>query len=91
MAVPIACLNAGCRYLARLQVQTLWLTLALRLEDAFPRRSKVFHLHSHPALPEGHETSFRTNSLNVRTGEIVLLVDELIEVDVFAEGHLRGM
>lgn len=48
-------------------------------------------MHPHPAFSQRHQTSFRANGADIGTGEIVLLVDELIEVDVVTEGHLRSV
>lgn len=74
----------------RLQVQALHrATVLLRLHDALTGRTEVVHLYPHATLPQSHETSLSTNCPNIRTGEIVLLVDKLVEVDIVAEGHLR--
>lgn len=76
----------------RLQVQALHrATILLRLHDAFPSRPEVVHLYAHATLPQSHKTSFSTNRPNICTGKIVLLVNELVEVDIVAEGHLRSV
>lgn len=74
-----------------LQVQTLGLTLCLRLHDSLPRRSEVCHLHPHASLSQRHQASFRTYGFDVSSGEVILLVDELIKVDILVERHLRGV
>lgn len=74
-----------------LQIQSLRLTLILGLEDTLTRSSEILHLHSHAALTEGHETGLRADGFDIGAGEIVLLVDEFFEVDVFAEGHFAGV
>jgi len=71
-----------------LQVQTLWLTLSLRLKNTFSCSSEVLHVDTHTTFPKSHETSFRADSLDIGTGKVVLLVDELVKIDVLVEGHL---
>lgn len=80
-----------CPILNTLQVQTLRLTLALRLKHSLPCTPEIGHLHPHSALTKSHQTSFAANSLDIRTRQVVLLVDEFVEVDVVAEGHFGGM
>ena len=74
--------------MSRLQVQTLWLALALCLQDSFPRRAEVLHVHPHSSLAQGQKTGFGADGLDIGTRQVVLLVDELVEVDVLVEGHL---
>jgi hypothetical protein len=74
-----------------LQIQTLGLTLRLRLHHALPGRPEISHLHSHSTFAQGHETGLRADSLDIGTTEFVLLVDELVEVDVSAERHLGSV
>ena len=74
-----------------LKVQPLNLLLRLRLHNPIPRGPKIAHLDPHPPFPQRHEPSFRADSLDVRTGELVFLPDELFELDVFAKGHFRGV
>lgn len=75
-----------------LQVQPFDRTaVLLRLHNPFLGRTEVVHLHPHPAFSQRHQTSFCANGTDVGTGKIVLLVDELIEVDVIAERHLRSV
>lgn len=74
-----------------LQVQALWLTLRLRLEDTFPCGTEILHVDPHTTLTERHETSLGTDGLDVGTGKVVLLVDELVEIDILVERHLGGV
>ena len=75
---------------APLQVQSLHrATVLLRLHDALPGSTEILHLHSHPTLAQRHQTGFRANRSNIGSGEIVLLVDELVQIHVVTEGHLR--
>lgn len=75
-----------------LQVQSLHgSTILLRLHDALTSRAEVIHLYPHPTLSESHQTRLGTNGPNIGTGKIILLADELIQVHVVTEGHLRGM
>jgi hypothetical protein len=75
----------------RLQVQALWLTLALCLQHSFPRRAEVLHIDTHSPLTKSQQTCLGTDGLDVGTRQIVLLVDELVQIDVFVQRHLRGM
>jgi hypothetical protein len=75
----------------RLQVQTLWLTFALCLQYSLSCRAEVLHVDTHSPLTESQQTRLGTNGLDVGTGQIVLLVDELVQIDVFVQGHLGGV
>jgi hypothetical protein len=74
-----------------LQVQPLRLALSLRLEDTFPGGTEVLHVDPHTTLTERHETSLGTDGLDVGTGKVILLVDELVKINVFVERHLGGV
>jgi hypothetical protein len=74
-----------------LQVQALRLTVSLRLKNTLPCSPEVLHVDTHTTLTEGHETGFGADGLDISTGEVVLLVDELVEIDVHVERHLRGV
>lgn len=71
-----------------LEIQSLRFTFALRLHHSFTSSAEVLHLHSHTALAESHHTRFRADGLDISTGEVVLLSDELVEVDILIERHL---
>jgi hypothetical protein len=81
-------LNAN---VTRSQVQTLWLTLGLRLQYSLPCSAEVLHIDAHSSLTESQETSLGADGLDVGTGEVVLLVDELVKIDVLVEGHFGGV
>lgn len=72
----------------RLQVQTLRLALCLCLQHALPGSTEVLHVHPHSSLAESQETSLGANGLDIGTGKVILLVDELIQVNVLVQGHL---
>ena len=74
-----------------LQVQFVRHALRLRLHDPLPRAPKVGHLHPHAPLAQGQEPGFRANGFDVGAGEVVFLVDELVELDVVVEGHFGGV
>jgi hypothetical protein len=74
-----------------LQVQTLWLTLSLRLKNTLSCGAEVFHVDPHTTLTEGHETSLGTDGLDVGTRKVVLLVDELVKIDILVERHFGGV
>ena len=74
-----------------LQVQPLDLLLSLGLHHIISRTPEIAHLHPHSPLPQSPQPSFGADGFDVGTAEIVLLRDELIEVDVGIEGHLRGV
>lgn len=76
---------------SRLQVQTLWLTFRLRLQYSLPCSAEILHVDAHSPLTQSQETGLGADGLDVSTGEVVLLVDELIEIDVLVEGHLGGV
>lgn len=70
----------------RLQVQPLHrASVLLRLHDSFPGGTEIVHLHPHAALSQRHQPSFGANCADIGTGQIILLVDELIQVDVIAD------
>lgn len=71
-----------------LQVQSFRLTFSLGLHDSLPCRSEVRHLHPHAPLPQGHQPSFRANGLDVGSGEVILLIDKLVKLDIVVERHL---
>jgi hypothetical protein len=75
----------------KLKVQALGFALALGLEYPLPGSSEVFHLDSHSALTQGHETGLGTNGFDIGTGEVVFLVDEFVEFDILAQRHLAGV
>ena len=75
----------------RLQVQALWLTLSLGFQHSLSCSAEVFHIDAHSALAESHETGFGADGLDVGTGEVVLLIDKFIKIDVFIKGHLRSV
>jgi hypothetical protein len=74
-----------------LQVQSLWLALCLRLKHSFSGSTEVFHVHPHSPLAESQQTGFGANGFDIGTGEVVLLVDKLVEVNVLVERHLGGV
>src|SRR4051812_24584736 len=74
-----------------LQVQSLRLTLTLCLKNPLPRSSEIGHLNTHSSFSKSQETSLGANCLDIRTGKIILLIDELLEIDIFIQGHLGGM
>jgi hypothetical protein len=67
----------------QLQVQSLGLAFTLRLEYSLSCSSKVFHVDPHSALSQCHQPSLGADGLDIRTGQIILLVDELVKVNVF--------
>jgi hypothetical protein len=75
----------------KLEVQALGFALALSLEYPLPGSSEVFHLDSHSTLPQRHETRLRADGFNIGAREVVLMADEFIKVDIFAQGHLAGV
>ena len=75
----------------RLQIQALGFTLSLRLKNTLPCGTEVLHVDPHTTLAERHKTCLGADGLDVSTRKVVLLVDELIEVDVVTEGHLRSV
>jgi hypothetical protein len=78
-------------WVSRLQVQALWLALALRLQDSFPCRAEVLHVHPHSSLAKGQETGLGTDGLDISTRQIVLLVDKLVQIDILVQRHLGGV
>jgi hypothetical protein len=72
----------------KLQVQPFRLTFSLRLENPFPSTSEILHLHSHPSLSERQQTCFCADGLDIRAGQIVLLVDEFIKLNILTQRHL---
>lgn len=73
-----------------LQVQSLHgAAVLLRLHDALPGGTEIFHLHSHPALAQRHQTGFRADRSNIGPGKIIFLVDKLVQINVVTKGHLR--
>lgn len=71
-----------------LQIQSFWLAFTLSLHYSLTRRSEVCHLDSHSPFSQCEQACFGTDGFDVGPGKIVLLVDELIKLDVVAEGHL---
>ena len=74
-----------------LEVQTFRLSLTLGLQDALPCSSKVSHLNTHSPLSESHQPGLRAYGLDVSAGEVILLIDELIQINVLIQRHLGGM
>lgn len=74
-----------------LEIQPLRLPLSLRLHNPLPRAPEIGHLHPHPPFSQRHQPGLAADSLDIRAGEIVLLVDEFVKIDVGVEGHLRGV
>jgi hypothetical protein len=71
-----------------LQVQPLRLALTLRLQNPLPRRPKIRHLHPHSPFPKSHQPRLRANRLNIRTTQIIFLIDKLLKIDIFIQAHL---
>lgn len=65
--------------------------LALGLQDSLPRRPEVLHLDPHSSLTQGHQTGLGADGLDVGTGKVVFLVDELVEVNILIQGHFGGV
>lgn len=75
--VPVA-RNSSRLALDVLQVQSLGLAFRLRLHHPLPRRSEIRHLHPHAPLSKRHQPGFGADGFDVCTGEVVLLIDELV-------------
>lgn len=74
-----------------LQVQALRLALALGLQYSLPSGSEILHLYPHASLAKGHQTCFGAYGFDIGAGQIVLLADEFVQVNVLAERHLAGV
>jgi len=85
------CSQAEAPCALELQVQAFWLVTLLGLHDPLPRSPKVRHLNSHTSLPQSHQTRLRADRLDIRAGEIVLLVNELVEIHIIVQRHLGSV
>ena len=74
-----------------LQVQPFRLSLALRLQHTLSSLTEVIHLNPHPALTKGQQTGLGADSFDIGTRQVILLVDELVQIDILVERHLRGV
>lgn len=73
----------------RLQVESVGCSLFLSVQDALLGLLEVFVGDLHATFSQGHETSFSADRFDVSAGQIVLRHDELREIDVGRQRHLR--